>query len=186
MTAVAILIKAIAAADGSQIGVPPVVNIVAALMAGIFEESVFRGVAASYLMRQWRGEKKILPVIFLSSALFGLSHAMNLASGAPVAITLLQIVHSFVVGCFLCALFLRSGNLLPVMIWHVLNDIFAFLDVSSFKEGGVYNESVAVTPGVVGDLLIWAAIFLALMFILTRPSVRGEICSIWDKKWGRR
>jgi len=183
--AVAILIKGVLTND-FQFGVPPFVNIVAAVMAGIFEEALFRGVTASYLMRQWRGEKKILPVIFLSSAFFALTHVINIANGAPAGITIMQTIHAFVVGCFLCAMFLRSGNLLPVMIWHVLNDIFAFMDVSSFEEGGIYTEGVSVTSDVLLDLIIWAVVFLALTFILVRPSVRREICSIWEEKWKKR
>ena len=38
--------------SGSKLGFPSLVNLCAALMVECFEEAVFRGISASYLMRQ--------------------------------------------------------------------------------------------------------------------------------------
>ena len=167
------------------IGLPAAVNLAAALMAGTAEEAAVRGMSASFLMRQRRGEKGILFAMFLSSAVISLFHALNILEGAPASMTLLQIVYSFGIGCLFCALFLRCGNLLPGMILHTFNDIAAFMDRSSFGEGGAYKSSTGLTASGAAEGAVLSLLFLAAALWLIRPSVRGEIAELWDRKWGR-
>lgn len=168
---------------GQEIGFPPAVNIVAAFAAGISEEAVFRGVITSYLMRQWQGRGRIFTVILVSSAIFGLYHIMNLFSRAPLGITLTQIVYAFSIGCLYCALFLRSGSLIPAMLLHSLNDIGAFLNVSNFREGGGYTSGTAISLSGFAVTLVMDAVFILIMLFFTRPSVRDSIVEVWNKKW---
>ena len=168
----------------SKLAVPSAVNLTAALMAGISEEVIFRGVVVSYLMRQWQG-KRILLAVVLSSAVFGVSHLINLASGAPLGVTLLQVVNSFFMGGIFSAVFLRCGNLLPAMALHFLFDVVALSDVSAFQEGGIYNSSITLTTSDIIGVLITNIVYLAIILLLLRPSVREKIHEIWMKKWGR-
>lgn len=171
---------------GDRLGIPPFANLIAALAAGVCEEAIFRGMTVSYLMRQWGDRKKLIPVILLSSVIFGMSHITNIATGAPVVMTLRQIVTSFIMGLFLCALYLRSGSLIPPMFIHFLYDIIAFMDVSKMQEGGTYNKTASTTvPERIFQLII-SIIFLALAVYLTRPAVREDIYRIWRKKWGKQ
>ena len=163
--------------SGSPIGFPSIVNLCAALMAGCFEEAVFRGIGGSYLMRQWPGEKGILRTMITTSVIFALIHAMNLLSGAPLLATIYQILNAFGMGMFLCAVFLRSGSLWPGIIIHVFFDAIAFMDVSSISEGGVMTgEYVTSWADLIGFAFI--ALSIGAGLYLARPSVRGEIARI--------
>ena len=183
--AAALLIVEVATEYG-RLGVPSAVNLAAAIMAGVCEEAAFRGMSASYLMRQWKGEKNIPKVMILSSVLFGLIHAMNLLSGAPVGMTVIQIFNAFAVGCMLCAIFLRCGSLIPAMILHALNDIIAFTSVSTIAEGGSYKSTATVSYADLWSQILLTVAFLAAAIYLTRPAVREEICVMWEKKWIKR
>ena len=169
--------------DPSSVSMPPLVNLVAALMAGVCEETIYRGVIASYLMRQTVAQKKILPTMLVSSLLFALIHITNVLVGAPLVMTLFQILSAFVLGLFLCALFLRSGSLIPGMIFHALYDIVAFTDTTNIGEGGVFKPTATVTLEDQIFSMVLRAIYLAIAIYLTRPSVREEIYEIWSKKW---
>ena len=81
--------------DPSSVSMPPLVNLVAALMAGVCEETIYRGVIASYLMRQTVAQKKILPTMLVSSLLFALIHITNVLVGAPLVMTFFQILSAF-------------------------------------------------------------------------------------------
>ena len=168
--------------SGSKIGFPSLVNLCAALMAGCFEEAVFRGIAGSYLMRQWPGEKGILKTMITTSIIFALVHAMNLLSGAPLVATIYQILNAFGMGMFLCAVFLRSGSLWPGIIIHTLFDTIAFMDVTNIAEGGVMTGEYATSwTDLIGFAFIALSICAALY--LASPSVRGDIARIWREKW---
>lgn len=168
-----------------ELGIPPIVNISTALMAGVCEEAVFRGLGVSYLMRQWGEKKDIWKVIGLSSLLFAVVHGVNLFSGAPVLMTIVQILNAFSMGCMVSTIFLRSGNLIPVMLLHFLNDFVAFMNVGAIAEGGTYNGDTAVSGEVLLSLFVFSAVFITLSLIFIRPSKRDEITALWNEKWSR-
>lgn len=168
-----------------RLGVPPMVSFFGAIMAGTAEEAIFRGIGVSYLMRQWKDEKKILPAVFLSSAVFAVAHMSNLFSGAPVSASVIQTFHSFAIGCLFCVLFLRSGSLIPGMIMHTVNDIIAFTDVSAMGENGItYTGSMTLSVFDIVSTLVLDTALVVIAVYLTRPAVRPQIRQIWEQKWG--
>lgn len=184
--AVAIVVAIFAftlATEFDSLGVPPATSLITALMAGVSEEAVFRGVIGAYLLRQWRGERKLLPAAFLSAALFGLYHMSNLAVGAPLAMTVIQVVNSFALGFLLCALFYRSGNILTVMIFHFLYDMVAFTDVSALTENGTYKSDVVATLTDYLGTGVLAVVFIAIGLVILRSSVREDVAKMWNRKW---
>ena len=148
-----------------------------ALMAGFCEEAAFRGIGVSYLMRQWKTEEKIPYVVALTSVCFGLLHGVNLFSGAAVGITLLQIAAAGCIGVFLCAVFLRSGNLwMPILI-HTLHDVLSLL----FLPGGAVLTQ-AVQADDLLDLLLTVCLGVVGIYMI-RKSKRQEIVNLWQEKW---
>lgn len=169
----------------SRIGFPGIVNILAGLMAGICEETIYRGVGTSYLMRQWREEKKILPAMIITSTVFGLIHLVNLTGGSPLAMVIPQVINAGVIGMLLCAVYLRSGNLIPVMVLHTLNDFGKLMFIDVLQEGGSYSADITISPAEFIPLIISLVVYLAVTLYLVRPSKRKEIIALWDKKWNR-
>lgn len=162
------------------LGMPTLATVSMSLMAGISEEVAFRGIPGSYLMRQWREERKIPAAMVITSLLFSLVHAANLFVGAAFGSTFVQLLTSFGIGMLLCAVFLRTGSLLPCMLLHITHDIVAFLS-TSYSDGVMTAEM---------DVLSWilnlgtAILMLVLALCLTRPSKRKDILAIWTDKWG--
>ena len=157
-------------------------NLTMALAAGVTEEVIFRAVPGSYLMRQWREEKKIPVVMLLTAAVFGLIHATNLAYGADLGATVVQILGAFGIGVLYAAAFLRTGNIWPCMLIHFLHDVLAFLATEAIQNG-IQVTALATVDVVVS--LIFTVIFVVLGFWLVRPAKRAGILRLWDEKWSR-
>ena len=168
-------------AAGGALGAPTLATVSTSLMAGISEEIAFRGIPGSYLMRQWREEGKIPVVMLLTSVLFSLLHAANLFVGAALVSTLLQLLVSFGIGMLFCAVFLRTGSLLPCMLIHIAHDVISFLNVVAYSDGVITAEM---------DALSWllnlgpAILMVGLALYMTRPAKRKAILAIWADKWG--
>ena len=169
--------------DPGSMGMPSLIKWIIAIMAGVCEESIYRGLNASYIMRQTVTQKKILPAMLVSSLVFGMIHITNLMHGAPLVMTLLQIFSAFVLGLFLCALFLRSGSLIPGMIFHAFYDIIALTDTTSIGDDGAFKPTATVSTEDLIFMMVARVFYLALTIYLTRPAVREEIYEIWSKKW---
>ena len=166
----------------SRLGAPTLDQFATALMAGVSEEVIFRGIPGSYLMRQWREEGKIPFVLFFTSALFSLTHAFNLFAGATLSGTVVQLIFTFALGFLFCAIFLRTGSLLPCILIHAAHDIISFLDKGSYDDGGVLVATMsgldyAVNIGV-------SALMLGVAIYMTRPAKQKDILTIWAEKWG--
>ena len=160
-------------------GPPTAANLGLALMAGFCEETAFRGLPLSYLMRQWKDEKKIPAALLLTSLLFALVHGSNLLGGANLGSTLVQIVFALLIGFFLGAIYLRSGNLWPAIVVHVLNDVIAFLNTTAISGGTIVG---GVTAEDLVDLGLCAVVGCIGLW-LVRPAKRAEILALWREKW---
>jgi membrane protease YdiL (CAAX protease family) len=160
-------------------GPPTLANLCLALMAGFGEETAFRGLPLSYLMRQWKDERKIPFALLLTSVLFSLVHLGNIFGGANLTITVLQLISSLCAGLFFGAVYLRSGSLWPTIVLHTLHDIVSLLDVSSIS-GGVMTGNLRLVDLL--DLLL-SVILGGIGLWLIRPAKRGEILAVWREKW---
>ena len=160
-------------------GPPTLANLILALMAGFGEGTAFRGLPLSYLMRQWKDEQKLPVALLLSSVLFSLVHLSNLLGGASISLTLVQLLSSLCMGFFFGAVYLRSGNLWPTIVYHTLHDVVAFLDVSTVSEGIMAR---AFQFSDLPDLLL-SVVLGVVGYWLIRPAKRGEILALWREKW---
>ena len=123
--------------------VPPV-RWVKGLTRGIWEEVFFRGIILVLFMR-------ILPkrrAIFVSTFLFAIVHFNPMSIGLH---TLVDVVSIFFMGLLFTYLVLKTGSLLPAIIFHYVHDIFVLL--------------VQNTPGAdetMGSILLYAFLWTAL------------------------
>ena len=162
------------------LGAPTLATAAVSVTAGFCEESAFRGLPLSFLMRKYAGKDRIVPALVITAVVFGLIHGLNIFAGADSGRTVLQIIGAGCMGLLLGAVYLRSGNLWPVIVIHTVHDIIALLDVSNVTERGVivgqvtwqayFDLGLGIAMGVIG---LW----------LVRREKRGEIAEIWSKKW---
>ena len=149
------------------------------LMAGICEEAAFRGLALSVGMRHVRDGKGIVLAVAVSAVMFGLVHSANILSGADAAGTLMQIVYCLCLGIFNAAVYLRTGSLGSVIVFHTLHDIFA--QCAEATAGGT------VTGFSIEDLVVSVGLGLVLVafaVVLLRGHT-DDILAVWRERWSR-
>jgi len=154
--------------------------LVLALTAGVGEEVMFRGPVIANFMRVTDDEKKIPLIFWISSIAFGLIHLGNLSSGANVPMTVVQVITAVSAGMMFAAIFLRTGNLLPCIIFHTLVDLACFMDKSLLEDSGVITASITLIDWIYLAVSIPMAIW-ALKLVAKKH--RGEILAVWAERW---
>lgn len=97
-------------------------NLFLTLGIGMAEEIFFRGIICGL----WLG-RGIVKAMMIFSLLFGLGHILNIAGGAGLGETVLQICFALVYGMVFALIFAESGSLLPCVLLHALHDFCAFI-----------------------------------------------------------
>jgi hypothetical protein len=97
-------------------GVITLAFVVAAVVAPIVEEALFRGVLYQWL----RGRLGVLPAILLDGFVFASAHLISGVAGLWKLLPLL-----FVMGCLLAATFQRTRSLFATMLLHGANNALA-------------------------------------------------------------
>lgn len=91
----------------------------------------------------------------------------------------LQIFGAFAMGVLFAAVYLRTGNILPSMFAHTLNDVLVFCIVSQTSNGILTGHlSAANIPDVIIMLL-----YFVIGLRLIRPEKRPEILSTFAERW---
>ena len=108
-------------------------NLFLTLGIGMAEEIFFRGIICGLWLGRGVGKAMII-----SSVLFGLCHILNIAGGAELGETLLQICFALVYGMVFALIFAESGSLLPCVLLHALHDFCSFIS----GEGSAQFEMV--------------------------------------------
>ena len=86
-----------------------------------FEELAFRGcIFTAILGYTKKGPLGVVLAIFLSSAFFGLAHAVNLFTGADPASVLLQIGYSFLIGGMCSVVLVKTSNIWYCVVLHAV------------------------------------------------------------------
>lgn len=139
------------------------------LGAGIFEEILCRGIVASNMMDKWREKKGCLYLsVIVSGLAFGLIHLASLAENS-VPYTLLQVFMASGIGILFGAIYLRTRNLLGLVIAHSLIDITIFLFVLPTEV--VFKDYILI--GFFGVYFTLAGLYLI------RPAKHTEIKALW-------
>ena len=101
-------------------GTVPAVRWVKGLTRGIWEEVFFRGIILVLFMRVYPQRK----AIFFSNFLFAVVH-LNFMSLSLHA--LVDVVSIFFMGLLFTYLVLKTGSLLPAIVFHYVHDIFVLM-----------------------------------------------------------
>ena len=133
------------------------------ILAPLLEEVLFRGAIQGYLMRHF---KKPWVAIIISALIFGIYH-MN-----PV-----QVVYATHLGIVLGWIYYRTGNLLSVIVGHILNNSMATFSMLFLSDA--MDSDVAVSDGIINEIiggvhfggLMALSIFLAIKLHRSLPAV---------------
>lgn len=88
-------------------------------LTGFAEETLFRGVLMKLLER-----RSVWAIAGITAALFGLVHLGNIVVRGEVAIIVAQAVGAAAFGFGFAALRLRTGTVVPLVLLHMLHDLF--------------------------------------------------------------
>lgn len=156
-------------------GIPTYNAVIFTVGAGVCEEISFRAIGISYMKRQLKGEKHILPILLFTSISFGLIHIANAIMDGRVGIHAMQAVLASMLGIFFGAVYIRTGNIIPCIIAHGLHDFF----VSAFE----VNKHAELPVSVMVISAICEALLAVWGLYLIRKSKRPEIEALWNEKW---
>lgn len=122
------------------------------LSIGFMEEMLFRGLLQDTVTRllENKPHKEIFTVL-ITSAIFGLSHLINLFAGANIGATFLQAGYSVLIGAMLSAIIIKTNNIWLCVILHAL-----------FNAGG--NMVTELGTGTFQDTWFW--VFTAVAGII--------------------
>jgi hypothetical protein len=134
------------------------------LLIGFSEELLYRGVAVKMLRS---GGHREFSVAAISSLLFGLSHTVNLVSGAQVTTVLATVPYTIAFGVLMYLSMRAFGFIVAAMILHGLTDPTTFLATGGLPDD---VDTTAVTglsaiAGQYGTLLVVLAGLIMAFFI---------------------
>lgn len=119
----ALLVQALEVAPRLDVGSARLLSCIAlAVLVGFVEEGLYRGV-----FMHWLAPRGLRTAIWVSTAVFALTHAANAFGVQSLGATVLQIAFAAVFGYVAASLRVATGALLPLMVWHALFDILGFL-----------------------------------------------------------
>jgi len=124
--------------------------LLSSILVGAFEELLFRGVLLPlWLEHRARTRRELFFGVIGTSALFALLHLVNLAQGASVGATVMQVGYSFLIGAMCAVVLLVCGSVVPCIVLHAVYD-FGGLLVSTLGTGRIWNAPTVVLTAVLG------------------------------------
>jgi membrane protease YdiL (CAAX protease family) len=130
--------------------------IMSSIVAGICEETGFRGYMQVLLERKWGPAAGII----ITSVVFMLIHLSH-SWAAPI------LPHIFFASVLLGIIAYRSGSLLPGIVGHSILDIFDYSVWWSDITGGFHKQTLFKT-GIDKGFILWLLIFFLALFIFFR------------------
>ena len=119
--------------------VPLVMHTIQMLFVGFLEEIIFRG----FLFRGM-AKNNMTAAIIVSAVTFGIGHIVNLFNGYDLFSNILQIIYAVAVGFLLVFIFIRTGSLVPCIVFHSLNNVLSgfgsaqlLTDIAGSEQGGM-------------------------------------------------
>jgi membrane protease YdiL (CAAX protease family) len=151
-------------------GLVPGIRWLKGLTRGIWEEVFFRGIILVLFMRRYPTRKMM--AIFLSAFVFAAIHLGRLTPEA-----LIDVGSIFLIGLLCTYVVLKTGSLLPAIIFHYVHDIFVLLVQNTV--GADKGLALALLYGFLWTSLILGALLTKLIVerwpsILAEPSVAGR------------
>jgi uncharacterized protein len=142
-----------------------IIVVFSALMIGITEETLFRGVILHALL-----PKGVLRAALVSTALFTAAHLINLIYGADLTYIGIQMAIAAFIGFWFAALKLKTGTILPLVLMHALIDT-----VSSLTNLTEWTPMVLGIVILIGLELVGSAVYGAWLLRSRRDSLARPV-----------
>lgn len=155
------------------VSAPEIFYFIAAMfLIGWTEELVFRGVILNLFLERFSKTKTgILAAVVFSGILFGAVHLTNIFHGISVESAVVQAVTAAFLGIILGAVYVRSGNIWIVIVFHMMIDFGSLMGSGIFGAGTTTEQINQIS---VLNLAI-IPILLVPCFVLLRSAKLEEL-----------
>ena len=165
---------------GPRFVLPTLSSLILAFYAGVFEETSFRAIPISIIMKNSPTRKRMWIGVIATALAFGFMHMGNITSGATAYISLLQSLTAICSGLFWAAVYLRTGTILIPMAYHVMHDFIGFMDAE--QSTGTMAMTTVPVASIVGETLLAVVCIVGAIYLL-RKSKWEEIKATWSDIW---
>jgi len=151
--------------------------VVLCLLVGLAEEYIFRGILVSLFLKLLHNNA--FGAVIGSSIMFGLIHLMNLKS-LPIGYVSGQVIFAAAVGLLFGTIYVKTRNLLIVILLHAFRDMFPMFSDKLMAESAQMKFSI-------DSLYVIGVLFLIALFISYRQlkdfqvSKQDEVWSISER-----
>ena len=126
----------------------------------LIEEILFRALLLPFFMERFAKKRyRVLISVLGSSVLFALMHLFNLFFGAGVGETMVQVGYTFLIGCMLAVMMLKTKNIWLCVIVHALFNVGGMI-VSDLGSGSFQDITFWILTAVAGLLcavhIVWS------------------------------
>lgn len=143
--------------------------ILSCLLTGLVEEFIFRVLLYPEFKYGFAKSKyAVLWATLASSAIFGLLHLVNIAAGASVGATLLQVGYSFLIGCMLCVTYEKTKNYWVLVIIHAAFNIGG--NLIFYCGEGSFQDTTFWILTITGMVLVAGHIVYTLINLIRKPN----------------
>lgn len=150
-------------------GIVPTLRFTLAMfMVGFGEEVLFRGLVLGQFLSLWgETQKGIVRSVWVSAAIFGAVHLMNMLVAQPLTV-LVQTLNAASAGVLFAAIYIRCRNLWAVIAVHTIVDWLALaLEQLLPQATSIVASEITVAQGVL-VVLVGSAVPLLVAWLLLR------------------
>ncbi len=139
------------------------------VVGGFMEEAVFRGLVLRTLLPQG-----LLRAAVLSSMIFAIVHLLNLAAGANLAATILQVIVAFLMGLAFVAPLAVTRNIWPLIFIHALSNFGGYLAAGGILNTAATSQSPSLGQAV-STLIFPLILAIISIWLLVRTQRRNRL-----------
>jgi membrane protease YdiL (CAAX protease family) len=136
---------------------------------GFMEEAVFRGLVLRTLLPMG-----LVRAAILSSMIFAVVHLLNLAVGANLTDTILQVINAFLMGLAFVAPLAVTRNIWPLVFIHALTNFGGYLAVGGILNTATTSQSPSFGQAV-NALIIPSVLAVYSLWLLIHTERRGGL-----------
>lgn len=115
------------------------------------EELFFRAILVPVAVERFSGKYRLLFATLFTSAVFALVHLINLFYGASIGGTMLQVGYTFLIGCMLAVMLVKTENVWLCVAVHFIFDIGGTI-ITDLGHGAFQDLTFWILTAIVGVL----------------------------------
>lgn len=146
-------------------------SVILCLVCALFEETMFRYVVSSIVMKNKSGVKQYVGGVLLAGAIFGAYHIFNVFFGASIGYTLLQVVYTALIGAMLTLVYDKTQRLWICVLIHFIYNVGG----DSVRLLGINDQWVL--PEIILTAAVSILVFLIYLFIVfkSESSIKSSL-----------